>query len=153
MAKIKSNIDVYIDIISAIAAKSATKIEGVSLLSEGSKRKNRVLNDVQAFIVNELVNVDVFVNILSGFNIPDVVCALQERIKLDIESETCYKVAQINVSVVGIIVEEGPAAEPIRHVFLDDEDENEPSGVDYSENDGEDNVVSVEDPENDKIDK
>ena len=49
------------------------------------------------------VYVDVYVNVLFGYSVKDVAFRVQENIKSSIESMTDYKVASINVNVVGVV--------------------------------------------------
>ena len=49
------------------------------------------------------VYVDVFVNVLFGYSVKDVAFRVQENIKSSIESMTEFKVAAINVNVVGVV--------------------------------------------------
>lgn len=120
MSKKKTNTEVYLDIIEAIALKSATKIEGVEILS-GSNTKKRYPNGVMAYIKDDKVNIDIFIDMHYGYNIPKTVCAVQESIKKNIEVETCYKVEAINIKVVNIIVSEDSDETPISHIFKDSE--------------------------------
>ena len=114
MAKIKSvksNTEVYAEIIADIASRAAAEIEGAELLGKNPD-KLRIIkdNDVHAYL-----------NILYGYNIPDTVCKVQIAIKKAIEKETCYKVGEVNVSVVSIIVDETDDTPVIVHDFDDEE--------------------------------
>lgn len=130
MAKSKSNNDLYSNIIAAISIKSASEVEGVRLLSaERKKLSKSVASDAQAYIKDNNVKMDIFINVIYGYNIPEVVCAVQEKIKADVEKETCYKVEQINVMVVSVIVEEQACPPPIEHIFDDETDELENEGL------------------------
>ena len=79
-------------------------------------------NDVHAYVKSDnTVDIDIYLNILYGYNIPDTVCKVQIAIKKAIEKETCYKVGEVNVSVVSIIVEETDDTPVIVHDFDDEE--------------------------------
>ena len=124
MAKNSSNNNLYSNIIAPIAIKSAAEVDGVKLLSAERKKLSRsAASDAQAYITDNNVKMDIFINVLYGYNIPEVVCAVQEKIKADVEKETCYKVEQINVMVVSIIVEEQACPPPIEHIFDDEADD------------------------------
>lgn len=126
MAKIKSvksNTEVYAEIIADIASRAAAEIEGAELLGKNPD-KSRIIkdNDVHAYVKSDnTVDIDIYLNILYGYNIPDTVCKVQIAIKKAIEKETCYKVGEVNVSVVSIIVDETDDTPVIVHDF-DDED-------------------------------
>lgn len=126
MAKIKSvksNTEVYAEIIADIASRAAAEIEGTELLGKNPD-KSRIIkdNDVHAYVKSDnTVDIDIYLNILYGYNIPDTVCKVQIAIKKAIEKETCYKVGEVNVSVVSIIVEETDDTPVIVHDFDDEE--------------------------------
>lgn len=126
MAKIKSvksNTEVYAEIIADIASRAAAKIEGAELLGKNPD-KLRIIkdNDVHAYVKSDnTVDIDIYLNILYGYNIPDTVCKVQIAIKKAIEKETCYKVGEVNVSVVSIIVDETDDTPVIVHDFDDEE--------------------------------
>lgn len=126
MAKIKSvksNTEVYAEIIADIASRAAAEIEGAELLGKNPD-KLRIIkdNDVHAYVKSDnTVDIDIYLNILYGYNIPDTVCKVQIAIKKAIEKETCYKVGEVNVSVVSIIVDEADDTPVIVHDFDDEE--------------------------------
>ena len=126
MAKIKSvksNTEVYAEIIANIASRAAAEIEGAELLGKNPD-KSRIIkdNDVHAYVKSDnTVDIDIYLNILYGYNIPDTVCKVQIAIKKAIEKETCYKVGEVNVSVVSIIVDETDDTPVIVHDFDDEE--------------------------------
>lgn len=126
MAKIKSvksNTEVYAEIIADIASRAAAEIEGAELLGKNPD-KSRIIkdNDVHAYVKSDnTVDIDIYLNILYGYNIPDTVCKVQIAIKKAIEKETCYKVGEVNVSVVSIIVDETDDTLVIVHDFDDEE--------------------------------
>ena len=126
MAKIKSvksNTEVYAEIIADIASRAAAEIEGAELLGKNPD-KSRIIkdNDVHAYVKSDnTVDIDIYLNILYGYNIPDTVCKVQIAIKKAIEKETCYKVGEVNVSVVSIIVDETDDTTVIVHDFGDEE--------------------------------
>ena len=126
MAKIKSvksNTEVYAEIIADIASRAAAELEGAELLGK-SPDKSRIIKDidVHAYVRSDnTVDIDIYLNILYGYNIPDTVCKVQIAIKKAIEKETCYKVGEVNVSVVSIIVDETDDTPVIVHDFDDEE--------------------------------
>lgn len=126
MAKIKSvksNTEVYAEIIADIASRAAAEIEGAELLGKNPD-KLRIIkdNDVHAYVKSDnTVDIDIYLNILYGYNIPDTVCKVQIAIKKAIEKETCYTVGEVNVSVASIIVDETDDTPVIVHDFDDEE--------------------------------
>lgn len=123
MSKVKSNTEVYAEIIADIAARAAT-VEGVRLLGENPDKFRPIKdNDVHAYFNDDgRVNIDIYLNVLYGYNIPDTVCKVQIAIKDAIEKETCYKVQEVNVSVMGIIVDDEDEQPVVVHEFSEEED-------------------------------
>lgn len=120
---VKSNTEVYAEIIADIASRAAAEIEGAELLGKNPD-KSRIIkdNDVHAYVKSDnTVDIDIYLNILYGYNIPDTVCKVQIAIKKAIEKETCYNVGEVNVSVVSIIVDETDDTPVIVHDFDDEE--------------------------------
>ncbi len=126
MSKVKSNTEVYAEIIADIAARAAT-VEGVRLLGENPDKFRPIKdNDVHAYFNGDgRVNIDIYLNVLYGYNIPDTVCKVQIAIKDAIEKETCYKVQEVNVSVMGIIVDDEDEQPVVVHEFSEEEDSSE----------------------------
>ena len=93
------------------SVKLATQeISGIASLStNGFSVWKRVFNKnyhrgvVIEFGEDDDVYVDVFVNVLFGFSVKDVAFRVQENIKSSIESMTDFKVASINVNVIGVV--------------------------------------------------
>lgn len=79
----KSNTEVYAEIIADIASRAAAEIEGAELLGKNPD-KLRIIkdNDVHAYVKSDnTVDIDIYLNILYGYNIPDTVCKVQIAIK------------------------------------------------------------------------
>lgn len=108
MSKSNFSFEVYAEIISNIAARACAKVEGAQFLDKNPDKHKLVKdNDVHAYLVAENnVKIDVYINVVYGYNIPDVVCKIQSAIKETIEKDTCYKVSEVNVSVVSVVFEE-----------------------------------------------
>jgi len=59
--------------------------------------------NVQVYFYNDEVTVDLFISVIYGFRVPDVVCALQEKVIALIKKNTHFKVKNINVNVANVI--------------------------------------------------
>ena len=57
--------------------------------------------------LGELLNIDVYINVLIKFSCADVAYRVQENIKRNVESMTHYKVGKVNVNVLGVSFDEG----------------------------------------------
>lgn len=139
MSKVKSNSEVYAEIVSEIASRAVAFVDGVELLGKSAEKRRLINdNDVHAYISQDnKAKIDIYLNIFYGFNIPDTICHVQEAIKTAVEKETCYVASEINVSVVSVVCKEEYQPE-IVHKFadLDAEDyipEDEPTFVPENE--------------------
>ncbi|MDR3185649.1 MAG: Asp23/Gls24 family envelope stress response protein [Christensenellaceae bacterium] len=101
-------IDRCTNIISSIANAAVTKTDGVSLdlglvkykfgLSAAKNKNTMVYVDE-----DDTVIIDMYINVLFGHSIPDVVCNLQETIKFEVEEFTSFKINKINVHVMSVL--------------------------------------------------
>ncbi|HOB63819.1 MAG: Asp23/Gls24 family envelope stress response protein [Clostridiales bacterium] len=97
----------YNSIIASISNNAVENTEGASLelglikyrfgLSTLKDRNVHVFLDD-----DETAIIDIYVSVDYGYRVPEVVCALQERIKRDVEEGTRFKVKKINVHVSNI---------------------------------------------------
>jgi len=98
------------NVVLSIVNLATQEISGIASLSnEGLPLLKKVLNKnyhrgvVIDFGDDNDVYVDVFVNVLFGYSVKDVAFRVQENIKSSIESMTDFKVAAINVNVIGVV--------------------------------------------------
>ncbi len=98
------------NVVLSIVKLATQEISGIASLStNGFSVWKRVFNKnyhrgvVIEFGEDDDVYVDVFVNVLFGFSVKDVAFRVQENIKSSIESMTDFKVASINVNVIGVV--------------------------------------------------
>ncbi|MFW5780625.1 MAG: Asp23/Gls24 family envelope stress response protein, partial [Bacillota bacterium] len=62
--------------------------------------KNR---NIHVYIDENKVTIDLYINVVYGFSVPDVICVLQEKIKKAVESATKFEIVSINVNVSNVI--------------------------------------------------
>ena len=107
--KEKYSNDTYINIISSIAVSAASQVDGVASVSYESgltnttQKKKKKQTAVSVVVRNNLVYIQIAINVFYSKRIPVVVCNLQEKIKENVEKATCYKVKNIDVTVVGSV--------------------------------------------------
>lgn len=102
MANKEKDNSMYMEVISSLASNAASNVKGVTILGSAKSAykdgKFRVyLNE------NDEVTIDVFIDIMHGFSVPDVAFSVQEAIKSEVEGATKYKVKQVNVQVSNVI--------------------------------------------------
>lgn len=97
----------YANLITSIAGTALTQTEGVAkeigLVKYKfglSTLKNR---NIHVYIDGKRVTIDIYINVVYGFSVPDVVCVLQEKIKKAVEAATRFEIVSINVNVSNVI--------------------------------------------------
>ncbi len=92
-------------IVSGIIALAVSEVEGVELLP-GKKR------GMKLYFEKDGIYADISVKVDYGYTVPDVAFKIQQTVKHNVEAMTKYKVAKVDVYVVGVeISEEQHAAE------------------------------------------
>lgn len=89
-------------IIKGIVALAVSEVSGVSL-KKGKKDK---LNLLKITFVEETVSIDITVDVMYGYNVPDIAFNIQQSIKHNIESMSKYKVDKVDVHISGVIFNE-----------------------------------------------
>ena len=98
--------------VAVIAGLAAMEIEGIASLAgretreQISKLGKKILKSIRIDILEGVVTVIIAVNLKYGYNIMDVSTKIQEKIKATIENMTGLVVADVNVRVTGIEVED-----------------------------------------------
>lgn len=102
--KINCNKNVLLSIIN-LAAKEISGVDSLcSNFSSGIKKffSNNVSEGVKIAFENEGITVDIYLNILYGYNVTDVAHRVQENVKNGISSMIDIKVNSINVHIMGV---------------------------------------------------
>ncbi len=82
-------------IVSGIISLAVSEIEGVELL-QGKKR------GLKLYFEKEGIYADISVKVDYGYNVPEVAFKIQQSVKHNVEAMTEYKVAKVDVYVVGV---------------------------------------------------
>ena len=98
------NIHISAKVLAAISAAAALEVEGVSSL--GSQGKKNPARAGHIKLEEEKVVVSMSVLMAYGHTIPEMGKAIQEAVKVAIESMTGLEVSAVNVSVGGIVFPE-----------------------------------------------
>lgn len=100
-------IERYQSLIASIANDAIDKVEGIT--KEDGVVKYRfglsALKNTNCHVYigsDRMVTIDIYVNVDFGYSIPEVVCALQETIKNDVEKSAQFTVKSVNVNVANI---------------------------------------------------
>lgn len=102
--KVNCNKNVLLSIIN-LAAKEIAGVDSLcSNFSSGFKKlfSNNVSEGVKIAYENGGITVDIYLNILYGYNVTDVAHRVQENVKNGISSMIDIKVNSINVHIMGV---------------------------------------------------
>ena len=109
----KDNVTYKKKVVISIVSLATQEINGIASISRNSVsmlkstfNKNANRGIIVNFDQNNKVTIDVFVNVKFGYSVKDVAFRVQENIKSSVESMTEYKVANVNVQVVGVTFSE-----------------------------------------------
>ena len=96
------------DVISMIAAISATEVEGVAGMSGNITSKLGVKNlsrGVKVTIEEEKVSIELSLELKYGISLPKVCAAVQEKVKSSVETMTGLVVDEVNIRIAGIALD------------------------------------------------
>ena len=102
--KVNCNKNVLLSIIN-LAAKEISGVDSLcSNFSSGLKKlfSNNVSEGVKIAYENNGITVDIYLNILYGYNVTDVAHRVQENVKNGISSMIDIKVNSVNVHIMGV---------------------------------------------------
>lgn len=109
----ENTIKISDDVVSIIAGKAVSEVEGVSSMAGGfaggitevlSGKKN-LSKGIKADVAGNNVKIDVNIIVNYGVRIPDVAFDIQNKVKQTVENMTGLKVNEVNVHVQGVNVE------------------------------------------------
>ena len=82
-------------IVSGIVNLAVTEVEGVEMLA--GKKKG-----LKLYFEKDGIYADISVKVDDGYNVPEVAFKIQQTVKHNVEAMTKYKVAKVDVYVVGV---------------------------------------------------
>ncbi|MBQ3392237.1 MAG: Asp23/Gls24 family envelope stress response protein [Lachnospiraceae bacterium] len=101
------------DVVAMIAAFAAMDVDGVATMAGGADRKElnaggmkRLGKDVKVEVREGVVNVDMSIVMVYGFNIPSTSSNVQSRVKTAIETMTGLEVRDVNIRIAGIAMQD-----------------------------------------------
>lgn len=104
--------DTSIESLQRIIAESVRKVHGVSSLSEGTfsmfkneffTPENQISQGIKISKHDELLNIDIFVIIKYGMNIPQLSWNIQTKVKKTLEEIGNINIGEINIHVQGVV--------------------------------------------------
>lgn len=103
------NIYLAEDVVATIAGLAAIRdVEGVSAVGESSKKvlagqnPRMAARGVKVEIQDGIVEVDLSLAIVYGYNIPETCRKVQQKVQMNIENMTGLKVASVNLRIAGL---------------------------------------------------
>ena len=82
-------------IVSGIVNLAVTEVEGVEMLA--GKKKG-----LKLYFEKDGIYADISVKVDYGYNVPEVAFKIQQTVKHNVEAMTKYKVAKVDVYVIGV---------------------------------------------------
>lgn len=100
----KKQLSVFSDVIRSLAIDATMGVEGAVLHQyEGIKKLFQGSGTSVSFLPNDKVTVDITIDIHAGYTVPQVVAAVQEKVKAEVEGSTKYHIHSINVHVKEVL--------------------------------------------------
>ena len=99
----------YTNLVISLVNTAVDRTEGIAKeLNDGKKKKKKApfslgSRNIHVYIGGMTVTVDVFINVIFGYSVPQVACELQEKIIEAIKENTPLTPGAINVNVSNAI--------------------------------------------------
>ena len=104
----QQDVNRYTNMLLSFVNTAIAQTEGVSREYDVVKSKLGVktmnTKNIRVYILDDEVTLDVYINVIYGFAVPQVVCKLQENIINIIKESTPFKVKEVNVNVSGVLM-------------------------------------------------
>ena len=101
------------DVVAIIAGLAATEVEGVASMAGNITKEiiskfgmKNLSKGVKVRLAEGEVSVDVALNVAYGYNVPEVSVKVQEKVKTAIENMTGLNVAEVNIKIAGVALEQ-----------------------------------------------
>ena len=112
--EVKSEIEIAEEVIAVIAGTAVQNVEGIAKVSAGfaggiqeALGRKTVGKGIKVDIAEDKsVKIDLGITVVYGVKIQDVAAKIQEKVKIDVENMTGYKVAGVVVRVESVAVPE-----------------------------------------------
>ena len=102
------------EVVAIIAGLAATEVEGVDSMAGnitnelvGKLGMKNLSKGVKIDVTEEHVSVDLSLNIKYGYNIPDVIEKVQDKVKSAIQNMTGLTVLEVNIRIAGVNFADG----------------------------------------------
>lgn len=100
------------EVVIVIAALAATEVKGVESMAGNVTNElvshlgaGKLSKGVKLHVGEKTIDVNLSINIVDGYEIPEVCEKVQEKVKSAIETMTGLKVKSVNVKIAGVSVE------------------------------------------------
>ena len=101
------------EVVAIIAGLAATEVDGVASMGGnitnelvGKRGRKSLSKGVKVEVLEGVVSVRLALNIKYGYSIPDTSQKVQEKVKAAIENMTGLEVADVNVSIADVVLEQ-----------------------------------------------
>jgi uncharacterized alkaline shock family protein YloU len=103
------------EVVAIVAGLAATEVDGVSSMAGNITNEivsrlgmRNLSKGIEIEVENDEIKVSVAINIAYGYNIPDVSAKVQDKISSAIENMTGLHVAEVNVKIASVDMENQP---------------------------------------------
>lgn len=110
------NLKISREVIATIARFAALEIDGVVSLPSVAENLRGLLKaqspkPVVITLTDDIAVIDIFINIRSGINIPQVAEKVQSAVKEAVQNMTGIAVSRVNVTISGIVFDDSHSAQ------------------------------------------
>ena len=101
------------DVVAIIAGLAATEVEGVASMAGNITKEiiskfgmKNLSKGVKVKVAEGEVTVEIALNVAFGYNVPEVSVKVQDKVKSAIENMTGLNVAEVNVKIAGVALDQ-----------------------------------------------
>ncbi|MBQ2745978.1 MAG: Asp23/Gls24 family envelope stress response protein [Lachnospiraceae bacterium] len=101
------------DVVAIIAGLAATEVEGVASMAGNITKEivskfgmKNLSKGVKVKVTEGEVTVEIALNVAYGYNVPEVSVKVQDKVKSAIENMTGLNVAEVNVKIAGVALDQ-----------------------------------------------
>ncbi len=101
------------DVVAIIAGLAATEVEGVASMAGNITKEiiskfgmKNLSKGVKVKVAEGEVTVEIALNVAYGYNVPEVSVKVQDKVKSAIENMTGLNVAEVNVKIAGVALDQ-----------------------------------------------
>lgn len=95
--------NIYKNLLVSFVNNAIGQTEGVAKQHNLNQRLKNMENNVQIYFYNDEVTIDIYLAVVFGYSVPQVVCEVQEKVINSIKNSTSLKIKNVNVNITNVI--------------------------------------------------